>query len=173
MKIIGLILLAYLAFSVPVNAAPRIAVLNFELLDETLLPNTPEELTRTASMKPLLEQAIRRLGDYEIVQISVNDQNAATAGIGYLLNFNDVTAKLGKQSGADWVVVGQHSKHSFLYSYLMVHLVNVKAQKLAGDFPTELKGTHQKVTQRGINGLAKKLAARIEQLSGSASTTTP
>jgi len=56
MKIIGLMLLVYLAFSYPVNAAPRIAILNFELLDETLLPNTPEELTRTASMKPLLEQ---------------------------------------------------------------------------------------------------------------------
>jgi len=45
-----------------------------------------------------------------------------------------------------WIVVGQHSKHSFLCSYLMVHLVNVKTQKLAGDFPTELKGTHQKVS---------------------------
>jgi len=55
----------------------------------------------------------------------------------------------------------------------MVHLVNVKPQKLAGDFPTELKGTHQKVTQRGINWLAKKLTARIEQLSDSASTTAP
>lgn len=173
MKIISLILLVYLAFRYPVNAAPRIAILNFKLLDETLLPNTPEELTRTASMKPLLEQAIRRLGDYEIVQISVNDQNAATAGIGYLLNFNDVAAKLGKQSGADWVVVGQHSKHSFLYSYLMVHLVNVKTQSLTGDFPTELKGTNPKVTQRSINSLAKKLTARIEQLSDSASKTTP
>ncbi len=93
MKIIGLILLAYLAylaFSDPVNAAPRIAVLNFELHDVTLLPNAPEELTRTASMKLLLEQAISRLGDYEIVQISVNDQNTATAGVGYLFDFNDV-----------------------------------------------------------------------------------
>jgi len=171
MKLISLILVTYLAFSDPVNAAPRIAVLNFELLGDTLLPNAPEELSRTASMKPLLEQAISRLGNYEIVQISLNAQNAATAGVGYLLNFNDVAAKLGKQSGADWVVVGQHSKHSFLYSYLMVHLVNVKTQKLAGDFPTELKGTHQKVTQRGINSLAKKLAARMKQLSDSASIT--
>lgn len=173
MKLIGLILLVYLSFSHPVNAAPRIAVLNFELLDDTLLPNAPEELTRIASMKPLLEQAISKLGNYEIVQVSVNDQNAATAGVGYLLNFNDIAAKLGKQSGADWVVVGQHSKYSFLYSYLMVHLVNVKTQKLAGDFPTELKGTDQKVTQRGISRLAKKLTARIEQLSDSAPKTAP
>jgi len=68
-----------------VNAAPRIAVLNFELVDDTLLPNAPEELTRTASMKPLLEQAISKLGDYEIVQISANDQDTVTAGVGYLL----------------------------------------------------------------------------------------
>lgn len=173
MKLISLILVVYLAFSDPVNAAPRIAVLNFELLDDTLLPNAPEELARTASMKPLLEQAISQLGNYEIIQISVNDQNAATAGVGYLLNFNDIAAKLGKQSSADWVVIGQHSKHSFLYSYLMVHLVNVKTQTLAGDFPTELKGTNPKVTQRGINSLAKKLTARIEQLSDSASKSAP
>ena len=70
MKLIGLMLVMYMAFSDPVNAAPRIAVLNFELLDETLLPNVPKELTRTASMKPLLEQAISQLGDYEIVQIN-------------------------------------------------------------------------------------------------------
>jgi hypothetical protein len=167
MKLIGLIFWFYLVFSHPVNAAPRIAVLNFELLDDTLLPNAPEELTRTASMKPLLEQAISRLGNYEIVQISINDQNTATAGVGYLFNFNDIAAKLGKQSGADWVVVGQHSKHSFLYSYVMAHLINVKNQNLAGDFPTELKGTHPKVTERGINALAKKLTARIMQLADS------
>ncbi|WP_432745987.1 DUF2380 domain-containing protein [Methylobacter sp. G7] len=173
MKLIGLILFVYLAFSHPVNAAPRIAVLNFELHDITSLPNVPEELTRTASMKPLLEQAISKLGDFEIVQVSVNDQNAATAGVGYLFNFNDVAAKLGKQSGADWIVVGIHSKPSFLFSYLMAHLVNVKTQNLAGDFPIELKGTHQKVTQRGINALAKKLTARIMQFSDSSSKTAP
>ncbi|MDI1232128.1 MAG: DUF2380 domain-containing protein [Methylobacter sp.] len=173
MKLIGLILLVYLAFSDPVNADPRIAVLNFELLDDTLLPNLPKELTHTAAMKPLLEQAISQLGDYEIVQISLNDQNAATAGKGYLFNFNDVAAKLGKQSGTDWVVVGQHSKHSFLYSYLMAHLVDVKTQNLAGDFPIELKGTDPKVTQRGINALAKKLTARIMLLTDSSPKTTP
>ncbi|MDO9046151.1 MAG: DUF2380 domain-containing protein [Methylobacter sp.] len=162
MKFIGLILVMYMAFSHPVNAAPRIAVLDFELYDITSLPNTPEELTRTASMKPLLEQAISKLGDYEIIQIDMNEQNAATAGLGYLFNFNEVAAKLGRQSGADRVVVGRHSKGSFLYSYLMAHLVNVKMESLAANYSVELKGTHQKVTQRGINALAKKLTARID-----------
>ncbi|MGR9014507.1 MAG: DUF2380 domain-containing protein, partial [Gammaproteobacteria bacterium] len=130
-------------------------------------------LTRTASMKPLLEQAIGKLGDYEIVHISANDQNAATAGAGYLFTFNDLAAKLGKQYRADWVVVGQHSKPSFLFSYLMAHLVQVKTGNLVGNFPIELKGNHQKVTQRGINALAKKLTARIMQLTDSPPTTAP
>jgi hypothetical protein len=169
MKLIGLILVVYLVLSHPVNAAPRIAVLNFELRDITTLPNTPDELARTASMKPLLEQAISELGDYEIVQININEQNAATAGVGYLFNFDEIAAKLGRQSGADWVVVGRHSKGSFLYSYLMAHLINVKTESLAGNYSVELKGTHQKVTERGVNALAKKLTSRIMRLSNSAS----
>lgn len=173
MKLISLILIVYLAFSHPLNAAPRIAVLDFELYDITTLPNTPDELTRTASMKPLLEQAISKQGDYEIIQININEQNAANAGAGYLFNFDEVAAKLGRQSGADWVVVGRHSKGSFLYSYLMAHLINVKTESLAGNYSVELKGTHQKVTERGINALAKKLTARIMRLSDSASNTAP
>ncbi|HEY8034461.1 MAG TPA: DUF2380 domain-containing protein [Methylobacter sp.] len=144
MKLIGLILWIYLAVSHPVNAAPRIAVLNFELRDITTLPNTPDELARTASMKPLLEQAISELGDYEIVQININEQNAATAGVGYLFNFDEIAAKLGRQPGADWVVVGRHSKGSFLYSYLMAHLINVKTENLAGNYSVELKGHSSK-----------------------------
>ena len=50
-----------------------------------------------------------------------------------LFNFNEVAAQLGKQSNADWVVVGRHSKPSFLFSYLMAHLINVRTQQLVGD----------------------------------------
>jgi len=55
MKLISLIFVIYLAFSHPVNAAPRIA-----------------------SIKPLLEQAIGKLDDYEIIYIHMKEQNAAT-----------------------------------------------------------------------------------------------
>jgi hypothetical protein len=168
MKHIGLILWICLICVSPVNAASRIAVLDFELRDITTLPDTPDELKRTASMKPLLEQAIGKLGDYQIVQIGINEQNAANAGVGYLFDFDEIAAKLGQQSGADWVVVGRHSKGSFLYSYLMAHLIDVKTESLAGNYSVELKGTHQKVTERGINALAKKLTERINRLSDSA-----
>jgi hypothetical protein len=155
MKLTGLILWLCLAFSHPVNAAPRIAVLNFELYDITSLPNTPDELTRTTSMKPLLEQAIKALGDYEIIQINLNQQNAATAGLGYLFNFNEVVAKLGKQYNANWVVVGRHSKPSFLYSYLMAHLIDVKTRTLAGTMPLNSRAITKKSRKEALTRLQK------------------
>jgi len=49
-------------------------VLDFELNDITSLPNTPEKQRRTGSMRPLLEQALGRAGDYESVRIPAADQ---------------------------------------------------------------------------------------------------
>jgi hypothetical protein len=139
------------------HAAQRIAVLNFELNDITSLPNTTQEQLRTASLRPLLEQALSQSGDYEIIHINAADQARANAGFGYLFRFNDLAAKLGEQFGADWIIVGQHGKPSFLFSYLMVHLIDIKTQALVGSFDIELKGTHEKVTLRGIKALADKI----------------
>lgn len=142
-------------------AAQRIAILNFELNDITSLPNTPEERLRTASIQPLLEQAISQSGDYEIVHINAEAQAAANSSFGYLFRFNDLAARLGEQFGADWIVVSQHSKPSFLFSYLMSHVINVKTQTLAASYDIELKGTHAKVTQRAVKSLANKIHALI------------
>lgn len=144
-------------------ASIRIAVLDFELNDITSLPNVPQEIKRTASIQNLLEQAIRKTGNYEIVHINLENQTAANSGLGYLFRFEDVAAKLGEQVGADWVVVGQHSKPSFLFSYLMAHLINVKMQKLTASYDIEIKGNHEKVTERGVNSLAKKINESIDK----------
>ncbi|MDP3902784.1 MAG: DUF2380 domain-containing protein, partial [Methylococcaceae bacterium] len=95
--------------------------------------------------------------------ISAADQMAANSSFGYLFRFNDLAAKLGAQVGADWIVVGQHSKPSFLFSYLMAHLINVKTQALAANFAIELKGNHEKVTTRGVRALATKIDASINR----------
>ena len=145
------------------DAAPRIAILNFELNDITSLPNTPQEQLRTASIRPLLEQAISQTGDYEIIHINAEAQATANSSFGYLFRFNDLAAKLGEQFGADWIVVSQHSKPSFLFSYLMAHVINVKTQTLAASYAIELKGNHEKVTQRGVKSLANKIHALINK----------
>ena len=138
-------------------AGTRIAILSFELNDITSLPNTPQEILRTASISPLLEQAISEIGDYEIIHIKQEDQQAANSSFGYIFHFSDLAAQLGEQQGADWIVVSQHSKPSFLFSYLIAHVINVKTQALVASYDIELKGNHEKVTQRAVKALAIKI----------------
>lgn len=151
--------------AVSVAAKPRIAVLDVELNDATLQANTPREQQRTASMRHLLERALAQTGGYEIVSINAADQAAANAGFGYLFAHDDAAAELGRRFGADWVLVGQHGKPSFLYSDLMVHLIDVKNRSLAASYSVELKGNHGEVTQRAVDKLAAKFklyfAARL------------
>lgn len=164
MNSLGLIKCLSLAvgiFSAAANAASRIAVLEFELNDITSLPNTPLEITRTASMAPLLIEALSRSGEYEIAAVDAACQKAANASFGYLFRFHDLAARVGQQQGADWVLVSQHSKPSFLFSYLWVYLIDVKKQAAVARYDIEMKGNHQKVTQHGIDTLAEKIQATL------------
>ena len=156
-QIICVIALTIVVFIPPSFANPKIAVLDFELNDITSLPNTVQEQQRTATIRPLLEQALAQKGNYEIISISANEQALAIPGFGYLFKHHDLAAKLGRQFGADWIVIGQHSKPSFLFSYLMANLVQVKTGNLVARFDIELKGNHAKVTQHGVEALADKI----------------
>lgn len=157
-KLLALLLLCSASTAI---AATRIAVLDFELNDITSLPHTPAELQRTASMAPLLIETLNRSGKYQTLSIPADLQKSANGGFGYLFRFPDEAAKLGQQQHADWIVVSQHSKPSFLFSYLWVYLVDVKTKTIIARYDIELKGSHQKVTQRSIESLAKKIQATL------------
>lgn len=159
--IVAFIALACMIFIHPSFADPKIAVLNFELNDITSLPNTVLEQRRTESIRPLLEQTLTQKGNFDIISISADKQAPANAGFGYLFRHHDLAAKVGMQSGADWIVVGQHSKPSFLFSYLMAKLVQVKTGNLVTFFAIELKGNHAKVTQHGVEALADKIVKTV------------
>lgn len=161
-KVLSLIVLM-LVQCPAVNAGNRIAILPFELNDITSLPNTQAELNRTASIKPLLEQAMKQAENYQIIDISKAEYQAENAGPGYLFRFHDIAAKLGEKYSADWIVVGQHSKPSFLFSYLMANLIDVKQGRLIARIEIELKGNHQKVTRRGVRKLSTKIDKLITQ----------
>lgn len=125
--------------SINALAGSKIAILEFELKDLTLKPRIPAEIKRTASIKPLLETELKT-ANYEIINIDSKDQKLADSGIGYLFDHHDIAAKLGKQVGADYVLVGRLHKPSFLFSYLMGHLIRVSDAKLIGNYISEAKG---------------------------------
>ena len=142
-------------------AAPRIAVLDFELNDITSLPNTPEELRRTSTMAPLLSEALNKNDQYQTSIIPKQVQKTANGGFGYLFQHLEEAAKLGQTQGVDWIIVSQHSKPSFLFSYLWVYLIKVTPPAMVIRFDIELKGSHETVTQHAIASLANKIQASI------------
>ncbi len=137
-------------------AETRIAILEFELMDLTLAPRIPAEIKRTASIKPLLEGALKT-ANYTIISIDPESQAYANGGIGYLFDHHDVAAQLGKKFNADYILVGRLHKPSFLFAYLMGHLISVKDAKLIGNFISEAKGPNTKLTIKTVESLAVKI----------------
>lgn len=156
-------LLLLLALSIaPAQAGPRIAVLAFELNDLTMMPGIPAEIERTASIKPLLEQELKTAG-YPMVTVDKAMQQQANSGFGYLFDHNDVAADLGKALGADYILVGRLHKPSFLFAYLIGHLIRVKDGRLIGNYISETKGGDKKLTLKAIESLAVKIDADLDK----------
>lgn len=142
------------------HAETRIVVLDFELKDVTLLPNRPEELERTASIKPLLTAELKKSG-FTVLSVEKAAQATAEMGVGYLFDHADVAAQLGKNVGADYVIVGRLHKPSFLFAYLLAEVVNVKSGTLVDSLSIESKGSEKKLTAKAVETLAEKIAAAI------------
>lgn len=158
-KIYGLILLCFT--SIGVFAETKIAILDFELKDLTLAPRIPSEIERTASIKPLLEGELKSAG-YIIVNIDHKSQTDSDAGVGYLFDHHDVAAKLGGKFNADYVLVGRLHKPSFLFAYMMGHLVRVSDAKLIGNYISEAKGPNKKLTVKTVESLAVKIDKTLD-----------
>jgi hypothetical protein len=147
--------------SVNLYASPSIAVLEFELKDLTLKPGIPAEIKRTASLKPLLEAELRSAG-YQIINIPLSAQKLADSGVGYLFDHADVVAQLGKNFGADYVLIGRLHKPSFLFAYVMGNLVRVADARLVGKFISESKGPNAELTIKVVESLTVKIDSILE-----------
>lgn len=154
-----MIFLSLLSMNLP--AETRIAILDFELKDLTLAPGIPSEITRTASVKPLLEIELSSAG-YKIIDIPLGDQQAANSGVGYLFDHADAAAKLGNRFAADYVLVGRLHKPSFLFAYLMGNLVRVSDQQWVAKIITESKGAEPKLLVKAVENLADKIDSRLD-----------
>ena len=146
----------WLLWTPPLWAATAIAVLDFELNDLTPLPATPEEIARTASIRPLVEQALAGLGPYQLMPIPAAALTQANVGFGYVYDHPEAAAALGRAHGADWVLVGRLHKPSFLFAYLLGRLVNTDTGQVAANLVVEAKGPSEQVTRRAAARLAQQ-----------------
>lgn len=147
--------------SVGVFAETRIAILDFELKDLTMMPRTLAEIKRTASIKPLLETELKK-ANYVIINVDSKSHKNAESGVGYLFDHHDIAATLGRQFGAEYIIVGRLHKPSFLFAYLMTHLVRVRDAKLIGNYISEAKGHSQKPTVKAVESLTVKIDRALD-----------
>ncbi len=156
--------LIFLLFAPSVQAAERMAILNFELKDLTLAPGTEAELARTESIAPLLRNELEKKYGYQIISIASHIQNEADVAVGYLFDHADVAADLCKQHGADWITVGRLHKPSFLFAYIKAHLINCNSKKPVGNFTIEVKGAAKNLTAKGVAKLAIEIDQTIQSI---------
>lgn len=162
MKIFSTLFL-WALFIAQANAETRIAILDFELHDLTLAPGIPAEVQRTAGIKPMLENELNKAG-YKIVAVDLETQRNANSGFGYLFDHNDSAAELAKKAGADYILVGKLHKPSFLFAYIMGHLVRAKDGRLIGNYISETKGGDKKLTLKGVESLAVKIDNDLDHI---------
>ena len=158
----GVAIVLSVLLSLSAAADTKIAILDFELNDLTLDPRRPEELERTDSVKPLLQEALARKGGYDPIEINSDAREKANGGFGYLFDHSDSAAALGKEFGADWVLVGRVHKASFLFVYFMAHLVDAHTHELVADYIVEVKGPQRTLTIKGVERLAEKVDKTIK-----------
>jgi len=147
--------------SVGVHAETRIAILDFELSDVTLAPRIPAEIERTASIQAMLEGELKKAG-YKIIAIDLATQKKANGSFGYLFDHNDVAAELGKKAGADYVLVGRLHKPSFLFAYLMGHLIKTDTGGLIENYVVETKGGDKKLTLKAVETLTSYVDKNLD-----------
>ncbi len=154
-----------LGWSLCTFGATKVAVLEFELNDLSLLPASSNEQQRTGSLGPMLRETLSNLGGYMMISVAPDSQQRASAGAGYLSSHHDTAANLGRQFGADWVVVGRLQKSNDLFAYLTVQLIDVHAQQRVGEFYTEIKGPirNATLTQRGVQRIAGQIDTAIKR----------
>ena len=143
----------------------RILVLDFGLSDDTLLPNHPEELVRTASVAPYVRDHIRALGCRSPNWRSDADTLSDTA-TGYLSAHPGAVVEIAAGEQADWVVVGKLQKFSFMEAWLQTVIIDPRSGKLLARAESEIRAgmRDDRMTKRAAVSLAQQIAQTIGQI---------
>ena len=163
--------LGYLSLSLllavnPTLADSNIAVLNFELLDLTLKLSDPKKAAENDAqeqkkVEALLRDGITNIAGYTLIAISIEARNEADKGVGYLFDCTSCSAELGRNHDADYVLIGRLHKPSYLFSYIIVRVIDTQNNELIADFRSEVKGKPSESIPGAIDNLLIKINETI------------
>ncbi|OED38195.1 hypothetical protein AB833_20690 [Chromatiales bacterium (ex Bugula neritina AB1)] len=158
-----LIFFSLLTISAPAWSA-SVAILDFELHDLTLNPDTTAEIKRTATLRPLLLEQLVSNYQHSVPDNPASAKTESAKGQGYVFDRPEVAARIAAEAGADWVVSGRLHKASFLFVYLKAQLIQADSGKIVADFVVEIKGPQKKLTAKGVETLALQVHEVLTEL---------
>lgn len=146
-------------------AATKIGVLDMQLLDLTMELSDPQKNAEIAAKEQknvelaerLLRNGIEKRQHFNLVEIDNEAQAKANKGVGYLFDRPEVAAELAKPFGADYVIVGRYHKPTYLFSYIILRVVDVDSGKMIEEIKTEVKGRAQETIPTNIGNVMIKL----------------
>jgi len=170
MKKISYLLLPLLFLASPVWGNSTIAVTDFELLDLTLKLSDPkkvaaidaQEQERIKMIDALMKEGIANTEGFTMVHVSAEDRQKADKGVGFLFDCAKCSASLGRDYNADYILIGRLHKPTYLFSYIIVRIFDVKANRLIKEYRTEAKGKPSKSVPGAIDNLLIKIRKDIQ-----------
>ncbi len=147
-----------------VLADTKIGVFDMQLLDLTMKMSDPQKNAERAAedqknvelTECLLRTGFEERDDFTLIEIDSKEQAEANKGVGYLFDRPEAAAELGEKFGADYVVVGRYHKPTYLFSYIILRVVDVNTGKMIEEIKTEVKGRAQETIPTNIGNVMVK-----------------
>lgn len=145
-------------------AATKVGVLDMQLLNLTMKMSDPqknaekaaEDLKNIELTEELLRKGFQAREQFTLVEIDSEVQAEANKSVGYLFDRPEAAAELGEKFDADYVVVGRYHKPTYLFSYIILRVVDINTGKMIEEIKTEVKGRAQETIPTNIGNVMVK-----------------
>ena len=167
----NLVWIALLLFaSLNAQAQTTIMTVDFELRDVSPLPNVTQEVERTALVNAVIKQTLTENG-YTLLPACKALKLAAEQGNSYLYDRPEIAGQLGGDCGADYVLLGQTWKPSFLFVFPQVQVVDTRkgltrAELVVVSRVVQLEAStlDKNVTEAAARNLAKQIIDKLKSI---------
>ena len=107
------------------TSTKKIMVVDFELRDVSPIPNVTQEVERTMLIDSVIRKTLTENG-YTLITACSELKKASDQGNSYLYDRPEVAGTIGGECGADYVLMGQTWKPSFLFVFPQVQVVDTR-----------------------------------------------
>jgi hypothetical protein len=165
LSILSALLLAMVCIASPTGATAteRLAVLPFEIVDNTPVPGGEERNSEMLDkLTRFIAKAIEAEGLYQVVpQAAVNEAVKAAALGTYIHSCNQCEYDLAKQLASDKVMVGWIYKMSILILTLHIEIKDVASQQTVISKAYDFRGDNEKAWLRAAEYMVRDLSQMI------------